>query len=289
VPPPRPGFHPVRVAADALSPGGTSHAALYGDLFEVRSRPSAHNVAYTDLPLAPHQDLAYYASPPGLQLLHCVTFGDRVEGGESTLVDGMAAAAALRTSDPDRFRTLSEARATFVKQREGASMTYLRPHIDVLSGPAGDGEREIVGVHWAPPFEGPLALPRAEMDRYYDAYGAFEMMVDDSLPPDASSSAYSEEQIRRYREYARWYTWEKRLEEGEMLVFNNQRMLHGRRGFRVRGGDGDGGGVERLFEGCYTDICDTLGRYRVLQRTELSEREAVGSMKNVGNGTTIFP
>lgn len=33
------------------------------------------------------QDLAYYESPPGLQLLHCVTFDDAIKGGESTLLD----------------------------------------------------------------------------------------------------------------------------------------------------------------------------------------------------------
>jgi len=90
-------------------------------------------------------------------------------------------------------------------------------------------------VHLVPPFKGPLALPLTEMDRYYDAYGAFEMLVDDSLPLDPYLSSNAEE-IRRYRECARRFTWEKRLAEGEILLFNNQRMLHGRRGFRVWGG-----------------------------------------------------
>lgn len=37
-------------------------------------------------------DLAYYESPPGVQLLHCISFEPDVVGGESFLVDGIAAA-----------------------------------------------------------------------------------------------------------------------------------------------------------------------------------------------------
>ena len=47
---------------------------------------------YTSDRLRMHQDLAYYESPPGLQLLHCVENGSGVLGGESILIYGMAAA-----------------------------------------------------------------------------------------------------------------------------------------------------------------------------------------------------
>jgi Taurine catabolism dioxygenase TauD, TfdA family len=46
------------------------------------------NVAYSNLGLDLHIDLAYYESPPGLQLLHCLQFDDDVVGGLSQLLDG---------------------------------------------------------------------------------------------------------------------------------------------------------------------------------------------------------
>ena len=58
----------ITVAAVARRLGGSlSHGQLYGDTFDVQSKPDAHNVAYATVGLEPHQDLAYYESPPGLQ------------------------------------------------------------------------------------------------------------------------------------------------------------------------------------------------------------------------------
>ena len=64
--------YPVAKVAMAMSGGCLSHGSLYGDVFHVRDNPANNNVAYTSLALCPHQDLAYYESPPGMQLLHCV-------------------------------------------------------------------------------------------------------------------------------------------------------------------------------------------------------------------------
>lgn len=42
--------------------GYPSHGSLYGDTFEVKSEANAINIAYTNVHLCPHQDLAYYES-----------------------------------------------------------------------------------------------------------------------------------------------------------------------------------------------------------------------------------
>merc|ERR1711865_1241309 len=62
------------------------------------------------------------------------------------------------------------------------------------------------------------------------------------------------------RQYAQHYTWEYTLQHGEILVFNNQRMVHGRRGFQTTGT------AARHFIGGYTDAMATLNRYRLLLR-----------------------
>jgi hypothetical protein len=50
------------------------------------------NIAYSNASLDLHMDLAYYESPPGLQLLHCLRFDDDVQGGLSQLLDGFRVA-----------------------------------------------------------------------------------------------------------------------------------------------------------------------------------------------------
>jgi hypothetical protein len=215
-------YFPVAKIAKAMSGGSLSHGALYGNIFHVRDgQDNSKNVAYTSVPLCPHQDLAYYESPPGVQLLHCVAMGNGVVGGESTLVDALAAAYRLRELRPESFEYLVKCPATFVKQRDGACMTYRRPHIVLAEeGCNRDSstsllEREIVAVHWSPPFEGPVLLPPADVEGYYRAYADFEQMIDNSLCSNSESEDLSQ--------YANEYTWERRLSPGEVLVFNNRR------------------------------------------------------------------
>lgn len=294
---------PVEVVGKAIGGGRLSHGALYGDIFHVKSIPSAHNIAYTSHDLAPHQDLAYYESPPGIQLLHCVGVSPTLVGGESLLIDCMAAAERLRHLAPDYFRTLATFPATFLKQRDGACMTYQRPHIvlkENADGPGGDCiDREIVSVNWSPPFEGPVCIGQDRVRSYYKAYAAFEYMVDNSLPmPPPPDHLLSREEIRRFASHARENTWEYQLQPGQMLVFNNKRMLHGRRGFadhkeggsqEVEQREQDEGGTKpiRHLVGAYTNIDDTLCQYRVLlQEMGKAAGAPASSIPNVGNGTT---
>ena len=64
-----------------------THTHTHTHYIVLQSEPEAINIAYTNVGLAPHVDLMYLESPPGLQFLHCVRFDEDVKGGESTLVD----------------------------------------------------------------------------------------------------------------------------------------------------------------------------------------------------------
>eukprot|EP00804_Cyclotella_cryptica_P012602 CCRYP_014723-RB/>CCRYP_014723-RB protein AED:0.28 eAED:0.28 QI:98/1/1/1/0.5/0.33/3/1947/640 len=273
---------PVAKIAKAMSGGSLSHGGLYGSIFHVRDgERNSNNVAYTSVPLCPHQDLAYYESPPGIQLLHCVAMGNGVLGGESTLIDALAAAYRLRELRPDSFECLVQCPATFVKQRGEACMTYRTPHI-VL---AEDGysrscsksliDREIVAVYWSPPFEGPVLLPPSDVDRYYEAYADFERLLDNSLSANGDSDDLSL--------HATEFTWERKLAPGEVLIFNNRRMLHGRRGFSVQK-DINSNESQRHLVGCYTNIDDTLSCYRVLLR-----KSHITHILNVCNRSNVIP
>jgi len=213
-------------------------------------------------------DLVYYESPPGLQLLHFAKSSPSIEGGESVLIDAFAAASHLRQTHRWAFDALTRTTATFVKQRVGANLVYRAPHIRCLGG-------EIVDVRWAPPFEGPLALSQDgkeevdpdQIDEYYEAYKIFESLVDKD----------------RGGAYAMDHAWVNRMAEGEMLVFNNRRLLHARNSFtNVEGG-------ERKLIGCYANIDDALNVWRVGMRKRGGVvGETATKMKNVGNGTSIF-
>ncbi len=90
-------------------------STIYGETFDVIATANPINVAYSPIPLELHLDLAYYESPPGLQLLHCVRFDAGVIGGFSTLADGFRAAEILRESDPAAFEALCQIPTTFHK------------------------------------------------------------------------------------------------------------------------------------------------------------------------------
>ena len=267
---------PVSKVAKAMSGGDLSHGSLYGNIFHVRvGERNSNNVAYTSSALCPHQDLAYYESPPGMQLLHCIANGSGVVGGESTLIDVMAAAYQLRELRPESFECLVQCPATFVKQRDGACMTYRRPHIVLAGGYDNDIDSEVTAVFWSPPFEGPVCLPPDQVDRYYEAYADFERLLNGNTNDDNDDEL---------SQYAQDFTWQHKLQPGEMLVFNNRRMVHGRRSFFAAEGVSFDESQRHLV-GCYTNIDDTLNSYRVLLR---ERGDCVGTL-NVGNGTSIIP
>ena len=109
---------------------------------------------------------------------------------------------------------------------------YRRPHI-VTEPEAG----RIVGVTWAPAFEGPLDVAEADIEPYYEAHATFARLL------DASPTRL-----------------ETRLHPGDLVCFNNRRVLHGRRAFQLNGG-------QRHLRGCYVNIDEFKSRLCVLLAT----------------------
>ncbi|KAL5008159.1 hypothetical protein ScPMuIL_013740 [Solemya velum] len=205
---------------------------IYGKVFDVVSTVKPINVAYSDAELHLHQDLVYYESPPGLQLLHCVRFDDCVDGGNSTFLDVFHTAEEFRKKSPKHFEVLTQIPATFQKihyERESAvHMVYQRPHI-VLNH-----NHEIVGVNWAPAFEGPLKVKTELVEEYYKAYHLFAKAILESSNLKQT-----------------------RLAAGDLVTFNNRRMLHGRKSFKLNGG-------VRHLQGCYINIDEYKSRVNYL-------------------------
>ncbi|GAX24206.1 gamma-butyrobetaine dioxygenase [Fistulifera solaris] len=265
-----------------LSGGTLSHGSLYGDVFHVQSIPNAHNIAYTNDALPVHQDLAYYESPPGFQLLHCRT-NTVTDGGASLLIDAMAAAETLANLAPDLFTILTRVPATFLKQRSGADMMYRRTHIRVSE----QDHTEILSVHWAPPFEGPLFSSSVQDTRdYFVARAAFERMLDALLPRQERYLSMLDMQLEQELiDYAQNYTWQQTLRPKQILVFSNQRLLHGRTAFRI---DTAHGG-NRHLTGCYTNVDETLQQFRLLRRQRLRDAQDLETLPMMGHGSHPIP
>ncbi|XP_055957461.1 2-(trimethylamino)ethylphosphonate dioxygenase isoform X2 [Patella vulgata] len=204
----------------------------YGKTFDVKSAPNPVNIAYSSVGLSLHMDLVYMESPPGLQLLHCLRFDDCVEGGESTYLDLFHIVEEFRKSHPKYFQILSTIPATFYKchyDRENPfHLVYQKPHI-VLNH-----HKQVVGLNWAPPFEGPLLVEEDDVLMYYEAY------------EELGKAIMNTDKMLTYG-----------MKVGDLMVFNNHRILHGRNEFRLNGGI-------RHLQGCYIGIDDFKCKVQVL-------------------------
>ncbi|KAH9955440.1 hypothetical protein BC827DRAFT_1237137 [Russula dissimulans] len=239
---------------------------FYGAVWNVKNVVDGQNIAYTNLFLGLHMDLQYFESPPRFQILHC--FRNRVQGGTSLFVDAFAAAEALRATHPAAFSRLATTPVPFHYINDARHLHHARPTItlDPASASASDpastslpsdtgtgGGGRIAAVSYSPPFQAPL--PRDTPHEFYDALARFVALV------DAPAAVYA-----------------RRLGEGDAVVFDNHRLLHGRTSFEDGDGSGSGSGSDsgsvgardaagggepnRWLKGCYFegDVMASNGR-----------------------------
>ncbi|KAH8987991.1 hypothetical protein EDB86DRAFT_2948696 [Lactarius hatsudake] len=183
---------------------------FYGGVWDVRDVVDSRNIAYTSLSLGLHMDLQYFESPPRFQVLHCLR--NRVHGGTSLFVDAFAAASALRAAHPADFARLVETPVPFQYINDSRHLHHAHPTISLSPASASpDGEPHITRMSYSPPFQAPLS--RDTPSAFYDALGRFATLV------EAPTAVYA-----------------RRLSEGDAVMFDNQRVLHGRTAFKERSG-----------------------------------------------------
>lgn len=207
---------------------GPMRSTNFGGRFDVRSVPNPNNAAYTAIGLELHTDLPNWRQPPDIQLLYCLE--NDAEGGESSFADGFAAAETLRAENPAAFRVLSETLIDFRFQDDGHDIAVREPVIDLDE--AGN-PREIRFNNW---IRDTLSLPADQIEAWYDAYRAFWQI------------------LRRPERRV-----ELTLEPGQMVAFDNRRVLHGRNAFDPNTG-------KRHLQGTYLDLDMLQSHLRVLSR-----------------------
>ena len=217
--------HAVLKAAGVF---GFTRQTNFGTVFDVRSTPNATDLAYTPAKLDPHTDNPYRSPVPGVQLLHCLA--NETTGGLSTLVDGYAVAEALRQRDPEAFRVLSSTPVRF-RYRDGhTELVASAPPIEL------DVSGRVKVIHVSPRLDYVPLLPPEALAAYYRARRVFDHLL-----------RASEFEIRFL------------LGGGDLVMFDNCRLLHGRTGFDPCEG-------ARHLQGCYIDIDGPRSLYRVLRR-----------------------
>jgi len=215
----------VRVAERVGWPRETN----FGRHFDVVSKPDPNNAAYTALALEPHSDLTNWERPPDFQLLYCLANDAR--GGDSILTDGYAAAEALRTEAPAAFRLLNTVAIDARFQDESTDIAHRAPVI----GCDEHGKPTVIRFNnW---LRDTLRLPGEIVEPYYRAYRRFWELLRDPR-----------------------HTLRFKLRPGEMIAFDNMRVLHGRDAFDPASG-------RRHIQGVYLDRDPVRSCQRVLDRT----------------------
>lgn len=141
----------------------------FGRHFDVRSKPDANDLAYSSLFLDPHVDNPYREPSPGIQLLHCLI--NETTGGLSTLVDGMACAAALKERNPEAYRVLSSTPVRFQFDDIDTQHIAWQPPLKLDEG------GRFQAIHVSPRLDFvPLMAPN-ELDAFYAARRTLDGML----------------------------------------------------------------------------------------------------------------
>ena len=214
---------------DAMPLVGRVLETNYGHTFDVRSMPQPENLAYSDLGLGLHTDNPYREPVPGFQALHMLAASN--EGGESLFADGFALAEHLRASAPEVFAQLTTTAVPFHYRSRDAELRAERPLIQLSV------RGEVSSVHYNSRSIAPLNLPAQRASRFYGAYRQLARLLRDPR-----------------------FQLRTQLHSGTLVVFDNQRTLHGRTAFSSNR-------YPRHLRGCY------LSRDSVYSETGLLRRK----------------
>jgi len=206
----------------------------YEKMFNVMDTGSTANLAYTTTALPLHQDVVHLEAAPGIQLLHALRFDEQVVGGNSILVDMFECVRILRQNFPDAFDVLARVPVTFsitdYEKDDPIHVLHRKPIINL------DYDDQVVSVAWNPGTEQPLRVHEEDVDDFFSAYKKLHRItVDKSLQ------------------------FNFRLNEGDLLLFNNRRFLHSRDAYKSNGGT-------RLLQGTYCSIEELRNKYVILGR-----------------------
>ncbi len=190
----------VQAVADSI---GYVRQTIFGGLFEFEANEDMADSAYTPKELRPHTDGTYSHDAPGVQILLCVSYD--AKGGESIMVDGARIAAALKADQPQVHDDLARIGVTGIYKGDGAVLRARRPILRY------DDSGVLAQVSFNNYDRDTVRLADDDMRALYAGIRAFDGLANDPA-----------------------MQWRYTLKPGDMLVFDNWRVLHGRGAFSGR-------------------------------------------------------
>ena len=200
-------MNPVEEIANKI---GYVRNSIFGGLWSFQSNENKADSAYTQEELRPHTDGTYCHDAPGLQILLCCEYD--ASGGESIMVDGFKIAEVLKVEDEETYKILTEIEVPGNYIGDGVCLEARRPVFKLSL----DGK--ISQVSFNNYDRGVFRLNNQTGMQLYKAIRSFDKLANN-----------------------RKMQWRKILEPGEMLIFDNWRVMHGRGEFTGK----------RKMSGCY--------------------------------------
>jgi gamma-butyrobetaine dioxygenase len=191
-----------------------------GETFRLRGTANASNLGETADAISLHIDLVYKQHPPDIQLLHVLKPAD--EGGENVFVDALQVIEQLEKEDVRLLRT-----TPVVFMAKSGTVDFRGVHTIL----AFDDSTRFQSVRHN---EHKMVLPVETPIEFYRAFLRFR----DIIERQENSLSI-------------------RLPADSMVIFDNARILHGRRSFK---------GVDRDVVGCFLSEDDLLSKWRLLKR-----------------------
>ena len=184
--------------------------SIFGGLWSFESNQNKADSSYTQDELRPHTDGTYSNDAPGLQLLLCTEYS--AKGGESILVDGFKIAEKIKKENSEIFDLLATVNVTGNYIGDGVFLKAERPIFRI------NKKNEIIQVSFNNYDRASFRLEHDLTKRFYESIKKFDLIANDKE-----------------------FQWRYILKPGELLIFNNWRILHGRGSFE---------GIRKM-SGCY--------------------------------------
>lgn len=225
----RRGEQPLRDVAESIGPIRPTN---YGDVWTVDATIEPVTAVDSERALRVHTDLPYLDNPPGVQLM--MVENDGIEGGHSTFVDGFAVAESIRAADASAWRLLTTIDFSYPFVRSDVEMHGRAPLVSLRS----NGEYKM--VRRAPDLVGSPFVSASDTTELYRAVRLWNALLDGG------------EFERRVR-----------VDSGDVVVWDNHRVLHGRTGFQL------GAHGRRTLRGCYVDMDHLRNQHALAARRDV--------------------
>jgi gamma-butyrobetaine dioxygenase len=209
---------------------GPIRESNFGRQYTLEIKDDPDSQAFTSDMLLQHIDLPTRETPFGLQFLY--TRDNTTKGGEGIYVDAYRIAEDMRVEEPEHFQSLVSDIWEYSNRARKSDYRGCGPVVEM------DEAGRITGVRYNTFLRAPLKASVDVQRRAYKAYRAF------------CERAQDQKNMMQFR-----------YEPGDLLAFDNRRVLHGRAGYEAKGGT-------RFIEGIYSDRDELYSRIRTLRRQQ---------------------